>query len=201
MRVSACRSAPTARGSCLICECRLTPYPSNCYLLKRIHSHHEGTKVHEVRRIENGRSRMVSKHFQFSIIHFQFFIHRLRFGAGRVFVDIAPDVDDGALPAGDAFAGFFQSWTNLAGLAHGDAPAAEAFGEFFAVDVAQLITHTATLRTVLADLAAADLIHRRVVADHSHIRELKALRGFHIPSGHAEGAVTVVTQHFFLRMD
>ena len=128
-------------------------------------------------------------------------IHRLRLGAGRVFVDVNPDVDDGALAAGDALAGFFQRWADLARLAHGDAPAAEAFGKLFKIDIAQLIADAAALWTVLADLAAADLVHRRVVADHRHVGQLEALRGFHIPRGHAEGTVAVVAQHFFLRMD
>ena len=64
-----------------------------------------------------------------------------------------------------------------------------------------LLPTAAALRPVFADLAAADLVHRRVVADHRDIGQAEALRGFHVPCGHAEGTVAVVTQHFFLRMD
>ncbi len=108
----------------------------------------------------------------FVILHYQLFIHRLRFGAGRVFVDVYPNIDDRALPASDTLARFFQRWANLARLAHGNAPAAEALGEFFEIDVAKLIADPAALGTVLADLAAADLVHRRVVADDSNVRQV-----------------------------
>ena len=54
------------------------------------------------------------------------FVHRLRLGARRVFVDIDPNIDDGALSAGNPFARLFQRRAYLAGLAHRDAPTAEA---------------------------------------------------------------------------
>src|ERR1700752_3370119 len=88
------------------------------------------------------------------------FVHRLRLRAWRVFIDVDPDVDDGTLTAGDPFARFFQRGTNLARLAHRDAPATETVGEFLEIHVAKLISHAAALGTILTDLAAADLIHR-----------------------------------------
>src|SRR5258705_2272947 len=128
------------------------------------------------------------------------FVHRLRLGPRRVFIDVDPNVDDGALAAGDPLARFFQSRADLAWLAHRDAPAAEALGEFFEIDVAEFIANAAALRTVLADLAAADLIHRRIVTDHGQVRQVEALSGFHVPRGHAERALAVIAQHFFFRI-
>src|SRR6266498_4990214 len=128
------------------------------------------------------------------------FVHRLRPGSRRVFIRVDPNIDNRALAASYAFAGLFQRRTNLTGLADGNSPAAETFGEFFEIDVAELVADAATLRTVLADLAAADLVHRRVVADDGDIRQSEALRRFHVPRSHAEGTVAVIAQHFFLRM-
>src|SRR6266545_7354668 len=90
------------------------------------------------------------------------FVHRLCPGSRRVFIRVDPNIDNRALAASYAFAGLFQRRTNLTGLADGNSPAAETFGEFFEIDVAELVADAATLRTVLADLAAADLVHRRV---------------------------------------
>src|SRR6266576_2731198 len=101
------------------------------------------------------------------------FVHRLRLGAWRVFIDVDPDVDDGTLAAGDPFARFFQRGTNLARLAYRDAPATEALGEFFKIHVAKLIADTAALGAVLTDLATTDLIHRRVVTDHGHVGQFE----------------------------
>src|SRR6266550_4090761 len=87
------------------------------------------------------------------------FIHRLRLGAWRVFIDVDPDVDDGTLTACDPLARFLERRANLTRFTHRDAPAAEALGELLEIDVAKLIAHAAALGTVLTDLAAADLIH------------------------------------------
>ena len=52
---------------------------------------------------------------------------------------------------------------------------------------------------VLGDLAVADLVHRRVVADHRDVRRAEAVGRLHVEGGHAEGAVAVVAQHFLVR--
>src|SRR5438067_255798 len=45
-------------------------------------------------------------------------VHRLRLGARRIFIDVDPNIDDGALAAGDPLARFFQCRANLARLAY-----------------------------------------------------------------------------------
>src|SRR5258705_4601014 len=121
-------------------------------------------------------------------------VHRLRLGPRRVFIDVDPNVDDRALAAGDPLARLLQRGANLPRLAHRDAPAAEALGEFFDIDVAQIIADAAALRTVLTDLAAANLIHRRIVTDHGHVPQVGALSGFHVPRGHAEPGLAGIAQ-------
>src|SRR6478672_11775748 len=128
-------------------------------------------------------------------------VHRLRFGARRVLVYVDPDIDDRALACGNPFARFFQRRSDLSRLAYCDAPTAEAFGKFFEIDVAELVADATALGAILADLSATDLIHRRVIADYGHVRQFEALRGLHVPGRHTEGAIAVITEHFFLGMD
>src|SRR3546814_7285226 len=93
-------------------------------------------------------------------------VHRLVLGARRVLGRVDPDVDD-RRPAGllDRLARAPQRRGDLAGIAHGLAVVAQHVPEYLEVDVAELVADVAALLAVLDDLAAADLVHRRVVAD------------------------------------
>src|SRR5687768_14452245 len=104
------------------------------------------------------------------------FVHGLRLGPRRILIDVHPDINYSALAGRDALARLVQRRANLAGLAHGNAPTAKAFGKFFEIDVTELVADTTSLWPVFADLAAADLVHRGVVADHGNIRQREALR-------------------------
>ncbi len=66
--------------------------------------------------------------------------------------------------------------------------------------VAELVADIATLFAVFGELAVADLIHRRIIADHRDIGRAEAVGGLHVEGGHAEGAVAVVAEHLFVRV-
>ena len=78
--------------------------------------------------------------------------------------------------------------------------AAQHFREAAEGHVAQLVADVAALLAVLGDLAVADLVHRRVVADDGDVGRAEAVGGLHVEGGHGEGAVAVVAQHLLVRV-
>src|SRR6185436_17887314 len=124
-------------------------------------------------------------------------VHRLILGARRVFVGNDPDVDHRRLAGlGHHLARLLQRGRDLRGLAHFHTPAAPHLREDREIHVAKLVADTAALGAVLGDLAVADLVHRRVVADHGDVRRAETIGGFHVERRHAEGTVAVVAEHF-----
>src|ERR1700730_2293360 len=128
-------------------------------------------------------------------------VHRLVLGAGSVLARIDPDVDDrGAARLAHRLAGAHEGGRDLRGIAHFLAVATEHFRELAARHGAQQGADAAALLAVLGDLAVADLVHGRVVADHGDVRHAEAIRRLHVEGRHAEGAVAVVAEHFLLRV-
>ena len=78
---------------------------------------------------------------------------------------------------------------------------AEHLGELVVGDVAQHVADIAPLLAVFHDLAAADLVHRRIVADDAQERQVEAHAGLEIPAGKRERAVAEIAQHLLLGMD
>src|ERR1700689_4030974 len=74
--------------------------------------------------------------------------------------------------------------------------AAQPLGEFAERHVAQKIPDAGALLAVLGELAIADLVHGRVVADDGDVRHAEAVGRLHVEGGHAEGTVAVVAQSF-----
>src|SRR6202453_2328010 len=98
-------------------------------------------------------------------------VHRLILGARRVLARINPDVDHrrtARLLYGLARA--LQRRRYLRRGAHLFAVAAEHFGELAERNIAEKIAHVAPLLAVFRELAVADLVHRRIVADDREIR-------------------------------
>ncbi len=93
-----------------------------------------------------------------------------------------------------------QRGAYLGGIAYFLPVAAQHLGEFAERHVAQEIADIAALLAVLRELAVADLVHRRIVADDREIRHAEAIGGFHVEGGHAEGAVAVIAQDFLGRI-
>src|SRR5919106_2308072 len=123
------------------------------------------------------------------------FVHGLRLGAGRVLVGIDPDVDHRRLTAGeDLVARAPERRADLARLRHLLAVAAQHLGELAERHVAELVADVAALLAVLGELAEADLVHGRVVADHRDVRRAEPVGGLHVERGHAEGAVAVIAK-------
>ena len=128
-------------------------------------------------------------------------VHRLVLGARRVLARIDPDIDH-RRPAGlgDHLAASPQRGRDLRGLAHLLALAAPHLRR-----TCRTVMSPSRLPTLprcspyLADLAVADLVHRRVVADDREIRRAEAVGRLHVERGHAERAVAVVAEHFLLR--
>src|SRR3546814_8257645 len=110
-------------------------------------------------------------------------VHRLVIGARLVLGRVDPDSDD-RRPAGllDRLARAPQRRGDLAGIAHGLAVVAQHVPEYLEVDVAELVADVAALLAVLDDLAAADLVHRRVVADHRYEGRVEAVGGLAVRS-------------------
>src|ERR687891_858634 len=128
------------------------------------------------------------------------FVHGLRLGAGRVLVGIDPDVDHRRPAAGaDLVARTAQRRSDLARLGDLLAVAAQHLGELAEGHVAQLVADVAALLAVFGELAVADLVHRRVVADHGDVWRPEPVGRLHVERGHAEGAVAVVAQDLLAR--
>src|SRR5215470_2148358 len=92
-------------------------------------------------------------------------VHRLVHGARRIDVGINPDVDERRDAGLDRLAAALERRTDLPRIAHLFAVAPEHLGELRERHVAELVADVAALGAVLGDLAVADLVHRRVVAD------------------------------------
>src|SRR6202011_1212723 len=76
--------------------------------------------------------------------------------------------------------------------------AAQHFRELPERHISQEVADVAALITVLRELAVADLIHGRVVADHGDVGNTETVRGLHVERSHAERAVAVVAEHFLV---
>src|SRR5580765_7648994 len=122
-------------------------------------------------------------------------VNRLILGPRCVLARIDPDVDHGraARPL-YRFARTLQRRRDPCRIAHLFAIAAEHLGEFTERHVAEEIADVAALLAVLGELPVADLVHRRVVADDRDVGHAEAVRGLHVESGHAEGAIAVVAE-------
>src|SRR5256884_961367 len=128
---------------------------------------------------------------------FGFLVHRLFLGAGRVLARIDPDVDRrGALRPRHRFAGTPERRGDRGRVAPLLAVPAEHLRELAERHIAEKVADVAALLAILRELSVTDLIHRRVVADDGDVGHAEAIGGLHVEGGHAEGAVSVVTQHF-----
>src|SRR5258706_8448046 len=128
-------------------------------------------------------------------------VHCLRHRPRRINRGVDPDVDDGG-PAGLFYrlAAALQCARDPGRVAYFFAVTTQHFGELAERNLAQQVADIAALRSVLCELAVADLVHRAVVADNGEIGNLEAVGGFHVEGGHAEGAVAVVTENLLLRI-
>src|SRR3954464_11004148 len=113
-------------------------------------------------------------------------VHRLVHGPGRERVRVHPHVDQRRLAA---LAGALDRRPDLARLGDLLAVAAEHLGELAVADIRQLVADVAARLAVLLDLAVADLVHVRVVADDPDERQVEAHRGVEVEAGEAERAV------------
>src|SRR4051812_34624977 len=114
-------------------------------------------------------------------------VHRLVHGARRERVRVHPHVDQRRLAA---LAGALDRRADLARLGDLLAVAAEHLGELAVADVRQLVADVAAALAVLLDLAVADLVHVRVVADDADERQVEADRRVEVEAREAERAVT-----------
>ena len=78
------------------------------------------------------------------------------------------------------------------------AVAAEHFGERTERHVAELVADVAPLFAVLGELAVANLVHVRVVADDGEVGRAETIGRLHVEGGHAEGAVAVIAEHLLV---
>src|SRR6202012_3748654 len=78
--------------------------------------------------------------------------------------------------------------------------AAEHLGKLAERHISQEIADIAPLLAVLCQLAVADLVHGRVVADDGKLGNPETVGGLHVKSIHAKRAVAVVAEHFFIRI-
>src|SRR5882757_1389483 len=124
-------------------------------------------------------------------------VHRLILGARCIFARIDPDVDDRrTAQLAHRFARPLQGRRNLRRIPHLFPVSAQHFGELAEGNIAKQVADAAALLAVLCELAIANLIHRRVVADDREIRDAETIGGLHIESCHAERSVAVVAQNF-----
>src|SRR3954468_10227875 len=114
-------------------------------------------------------------------------VHRLVHGPRRERVRVHPHVDQRRLAA---LAGALDRRPDLARLGDLLAVAAEHLGELAVADVRQLVADVAAALAVLLDLAVADLVHVRVVADDADERQVEADRRVEVEAREAERAVT-----------
>src|SRR3954466_13575678 len=113
-------------------------------------------------------------------------VHRLVHGARRERVRVHPHVDQRRLAA---LAGALDRRPDLARLGDLLAVAAEHLGELAVADVRELVADVAAGVAVLLDLAVADLVHVRVVADDADERQVEAHGRVEVEPGEAERAV------------
>src|SRR5215204_4439152 len=123
----------------------------------------------------------------FLIIRLPLLVHRLVHGARRERVLIDPHVDQGRLAG---FARALERRPDVLRLPDLFPVAAEHLGELVVADVAELVADVAALLAVLLDLAVADLVHVRVVADDPDEGEVEPDRGVEVEAREAERAVT-----------
>src|SRR4051812_48803573 len=119
-------------------------------------------------------------------------VHRLVHGPRREGVRVHPHVDQRRLAA---LAGALDRRPDLARLGDLLAVAAEHLGELAVADVRQLVADVAAALAVLLDLAVADLVHVRVVADDADERQVEADRRVEVEAREAERAVTEEGEH------
>src|SRR4029077_20696229 len=126
-------------------------------------------------------------------------VHALALRPPRALPRVDPDVDHcRAARALYRLARAPQRRCDLRRIAHLFAITAEHLGEYAEGHIAEQIADVAALLAVLGELAVADLVHRRVVADDGDVGHLEAVRGLHVEGRHAEGAIAVVAEHFLV---
>src|SRR3954464_5417275 len=113
-------------------------------------------------------------------------VHRLVHGPRRERVRVHPHVDQRRLAA---LAGALDRRPDLARLGDLLAVAAEHLGELAVADIRELVADVAAIRAVLLDLAVANLVHVRVVADDPDERQVEPDRRVEVEPGEAERAV------------
>src|SRR5262245_58330078 len=113
-------------------------------------------------------------------------VHGLVHRARGVDLWVHPDVDQRRLAG---LAGPLQCRADARRVAHLRAIPAKHFRELVVPDVAERVADPAAGLAVLLDLAVPDLIHRRVVADDPHEREVEPDQRLEVPAGEAERAV------------
>src|SRR3954463_16286001 len=113
-------------------------------------------------------------------------VHRLVHGPGRECVGVHPHVEQRRLAA---LAGALDRGPDVLRLADLLAVAAQHPGELVVADVGELVADVAAVGAVLLDLAVADLVHVRVVADDADERQVEPHRGVEVEPGEAERAV------------
>src|SRR3954449_1535190 len=133
------------------------------------------------------RTRTPSRAFATVIERPPLLVHRLVHGPRRERVRVHPHVDQRRLAA---LAGALDRGPDLARLGDLLAVAAEHLGELAVADVRQLVADVAPRLAVLLDLAVADLVHVRVVADDADERQVEADRRVEVEAREAERAVT-----------
>src|SRR3954468_1975194 len=132
------------------------------------------------------RTRTPSRAFATVIERPPLLVHRLVHGPRRERVRVHPHVDERRLAA---LARALDRRPDLARLGDLLAVAAEHLRELAVAHVRQLVADVAPIRAVLLDLAVADLVHVRVVADDADERQVEAHGGVEVEAGEAERAV------------
>src|SRR4051795_4305823 len=132
------------------------------------------------------RTRTPSRAFATVIERPPLLVHRLVHGPRRERVRVHPHVDERRLAA---LARALDRRPDLVRLGDLLAVAAEHLRELAVAHVRQLVADIAPIRAVLLDLAVADLVHVRVVADDADERQVEAHRGVEVEAGEAERAV------------
>src|SRR3954451_12300975 len=132
------------------------------------------------------RTRTPSRAFATVIERPPLLVHRLVHGPRRERVGVHPHVDERQLAA---LAGALERRPDLLRLGDLLAVAAEHLRELAVADVRQLVADVAAVLAVLLDLAVADLVHVRVVADDADERQVEAHGRVEVEAGEAERAV------------
>src|SRR4051795_11175346 len=132
------------------------------------------------------RTRTPSRAFATVIERPPLLVHRLVHGPRRERVRVHPHVDQRRLAA---LAGALDRRPDLARLGDLLAVAAEHLRELAVAHVRQLVADVAAIRAVLLDLAVANLVHVRVVADDADERQVEAHGRVEVEAGEAERAV------------